>query len=282
MQSREPLQYVQFKPGAYLFDTDFHMMTAEERGVYWSLIIYLYVNGGTLDLAEQESGSLITPNGRQVAVLSNCFKTGTEWEQIWNTVRKKFKIKKGILTHTQVTKDLRKAAKYRRDKSLAGKKGMESRYGTVRGGDTTNKSKAKQSKDKVSKDNNTNPIPNEGDNNIQPNTNPKDARLDLDKSPQQVLDLDLQIAEGKKVFIQEATEALKPRGKELITLANITRHLVLACQTRRLAASIFQDAAGWARECAEAKAEGRIRNAKAVFVAKVKEETGFKKGDRIL
>ncbi|HUW17669.1 MAG TPA: hypothetical protein VMW16_00020 [Sedimentisphaerales bacterium] len=149
MAGKNNIQYVQLEPGAFLADIDYQMMTAEERGVYCSIIFYLYANGGKLFLTEQESDTFTVTNHHQIAALSNCFKTGEEWKQIWRAVEKKFKIKKSVLTQKRVTRELARAAKYRRDKSLAGKKGMQQRYNVVTNGDITKRSKVKISKEKV-------------------------------------------------------------------------------------------------------------------------------------
>ena len=41
-------KYVQFEANAFTSDSDFVTMTAEQRGVYFSLICYLYSNNGKL------------------------------------------------------------------------------------------------------------------------------------------------------------------------------------------------------------------------------------------
>ena len=46
------IKYVQLAAADFLADIDFQMMTAEERGVYCSIIFYLYANGGNIKLTE--------------------------------------------------------------------------------------------------------------------------------------------------------------------------------------------------------------------------------------
>ncbi len=97
-------------------------------------------------------------------------------------------------------------------------------------------------------------------------------------SAQHRLDLDLKIAQQAKLLSEQIAEFLHPNAREINTFKNIIKHLIRECQGRRLQLSIFRDAAKWARLAAESNAI----NKKALFVAKVKEQTGFKKQDKIL
>ncbi len=87
-----------------------------------------------------------------------------------------------------------------------------------------------------------------------------------------VLGLDLQIVEQKKLFMREIEQALRPHGKEVNTFTKITKWLVLKCQRRELPVSIFKDAIEWARQAKLSTAT----NKKGLFVAKVKKETGYR------
>ena len=139
-------QYVQLEPSAFLTDTDYQVMTAEQRGVYCSIIFYLYANGGKLELGSK-TGVLVDFDNNVIALLSNCQKTGEEWNRVWSGVEKKFKIKNRVLTHKRVTEELKRAANYREKKSLAGTIGMQHRYNSVSNDDITTKTKDKLSKD---------------------------------------------------------------------------------------------------------------------------------------
>ena len=44
------VKFVQLEPDAFLTDLDFVAMTLEERGAYFTLILYLYSNNGKCDL----------------------------------------------------------------------------------------------------------------------------------------------------------------------------------------------------------------------------------------
>ena len=46
-------KYVSLEPNAFLSDKDFQLMNAEERGVYCTIIFYLYSNGGKIEKDEK-------------------------------------------------------------------------------------------------------------------------------------------------------------------------------------------------------------------------------------
>jgi len=108
----------------------------------------------------------------------------------------------------------------------------------------------------------TNPIP------IDVNT---DKTNQLKISPEEILGLDLQIADARNILMKQLGVIFNPNNREAKTFARITRHIVLRCQRRELPMTIFNDAVEWARQ---AKASNANRP-KALFVSKIKQETGF-------
>lgn len=137
------IKHVQLEPSAFLADMDYQIMSAEQRGIYCSVILYLYANDGKLQVNNADS---LLGDNNVIALLSNCTKTGKDFLEIWSPVAKKFKIKNGILTHKRVTEELKKAHNFKKQKSLAGKKGMQQRYNAVSNADITNISKYKITK----------------------------------------------------------------------------------------------------------------------------------------
>ncbi len=112
-------------------------------------------------------------------------------------------------------------------------------------------------------------------------TNPIDyteTTKPIEISAQERLELDLKIAEGKNFLIKQLTETLHPNSREAKTFARIVRYLVEQCQACRLPVSIFKDAAKWAWQAAHSNAT----NKKGLFVAKIKQKTGFKAQKQIL
>jgi len=136
--AKKPL-YIQLEPGAYPKDIDWLMMTAEERGCYHSLIIFLACNDGTL------------PNdNKSIAVLCNI--SSEKMNDFLLKYFHKFIITEDEISHKRINEELAKARKSMKQKSLAGKKGMQQRYNSVitepPNADITKRSKVKQSKGK--------------------------------------------------------------------------------------------------------------------------------------
>lgn len=118
------------------------------------------------------------------------------------------------------------------------------------------------------------PIPN-----IKPNSKPDiKPNNNVEISAQEILDLDLIIAGEKNFFMGRIEEILRPSRREARTFANITRYLVEQCQRGSLKPSIFKDAVEWAMQASSSYAA----NQKGLFVAKVKQETGFMSQKRLL
>jgi len=148
----EKIKYVQLEPAAFLSDIDFQMMDAEQRGIYCSIIFYLYCNGGKLDLNSNNDITLLDNKYSKIAMLSNCRKTGSQWQELWSKIAHKFQINGNILTHNRVSKELSKSKKLREAKSRAGKRGMKSRYSDNR--DITKVREGKVSKGNKDKESN--------------------------------------------------------------------------------------------------------------------------------
>ncbi len=107
------IKYVSLESGAFLSDLVFQAMNAEERGVYCSLLFYLYENNGRLPL-----------NIETLKHLCNC----ENFEKVWQFIRQKFIVKKGFITHKRVSRELDKARQLSQAQSEKGVKGMKSRW----------------------------------------------------------------------------------------------------------------------------------------------------------
>ncbi len=109
------VKYVQLEYEAFFTDLDFNAMTLEERGAYFTLILYLYSNNGKCDL--------------DVPLLSKlCNKSPKAFEKNWQNISKKFQIRNGVIKHKRVTKELKRAKKFRQAKRKAGLKGANKRW----------------------------------------------------------------------------------------------------------------------------------------------------------
>ena len=125
------VKFVQLEPDAVLADTDFQIMTAEERGVYWTIILYLYSSAGKCKFEI-----------KKLKKICNC----ENFKKVWKKISKKFQISNGYIKHKRVTRELRKARKFMQDKHRAGLKGAEKRWhadgtaiGSANGSDIANK-----------------------------------------------------------------------------------------------------------------------------------------------
>jgi uncharacterized protein YdaU (DUF1376 family) len=92
MSKKQP-KYVSLEPDAFLSDLDFQAMTAEQRGVYCTLIFYLYRNNGRLRNDIDTLAKLCHVNG----------------DFDFQTVLHKFQVRRGFIRHKRVTKELARA-----------------------------------------------------------------------------------------------------------------------------------------------------------------------------
>lgn len=107
------IQYVSLEAGAFLSDLVFQVMAAEERGVYCSLIFYLYENNGALPF-----------NTDYLNQLCNC----RNFEKVWEFIKQKFKVKNGIISHKRVSRELDRARHLLQGQSEKGVKGNDVRW----------------------------------------------------------------------------------------------------------------------------------------------------------
>lgn len=90
------VRHVQFTPGDFLSDADFQGWTPELRGVYCSLIFFMYTNGGSLKNDQDYLRGL-------------CNWTGEGWMWAYETVRAKFNVRGTKLYHKRVSAELKRA-----------------------------------------------------------------------------------------------------------------------------------------------------------------------------
>jgi len=84
---------VSLEPDAFLSDLDFQAMTADQRGVYCTLIFYLYRNNGRLRY--------------DIGVLAKLCNVNGDFD--FQTVLHKFQVRRGLIRHKRVTKELARA-----------------------------------------------------------------------------------------------------------------------------------------------------------------------------
>ena len=92
MSKKKP-KYVSLEPDAFLSDLDFQAMTAEQRGVYWTLILYLYRNNGRLR--------------NDISTIAKLCRVNGDFD--FQTVLQKFQVRRGFIRHKRVTEELARA-----------------------------------------------------------------------------------------------------------------------------------------------------------------------------
>jgi uncharacterized protein YdaU (DUF1376 family) len=109
---KKKIRYVSLEPSAFLSDVFFLSMSAEERGVYVSIILYLYENGGFLPMDKTLLGSFC-----------NC----ENFEKVFEKIKRKFLIKNKNISHKRVLLELRRAKQISQINTRAGLKSGEAR-----------------------------------------------------------------------------------------------------------------------------------------------------------
>jgi uncharacterized protein YdaU (DUF1376 family) len=109
------INYIQLEPSAFLSDGDFQMMTDAERGIYGTIIFYMYCNNGR-----------IKNDPEAIQKLCN---VASDFDLKWESVRPKFYQKGVWLRHRRVDLELKKAKEKIQASVNAGLKGAKKRWG---------------------------------------------------------------------------------------------------------------------------------------------------------
>lgn len=234
------VKYVQLEPEAFLTDLDFNAMTLEQRGAYFTLILYLYCNNGKCKL--------------DISVLSQlCNKNAKAFEKIWQNISKKFKTRKGVIKHKRVTKELARAKKFIQAKRKAGVKGANKRWhshSTV-----------------ITKETKGNVIEKESKDFSYSNTTKQSCSVSTSVRPRP--DTDSHIRSFN--FNVDLMEIIKPRTQyDRTCFANITSWLRAGCATGKFNEQIFSRVLDYAKEASLG------RNPAAVFISLLKKELDYR------
>lgn len=109
--------------------------------------------------------------------------------------------------------------------------------------------------------------------------NKPDITKPIEKSSQEILELDLNIAEQKRFLAVQLQKTFNYFAKgEKRTFGRIINHLVELAQRDAKNLHFFKDAVEWARQAKTSNAA----NKKGLFVAMVKQETGFRGQKQLL
>lgn len=233
------IKYVQLESDAFLTDIDFVQFTPAERGVYCSLILYLTSNDGKCRF-EPEALSRIC----------NCDDV-EQFEKIWQRISKKFQLRKGIIRHKRVSKELSRAKKLLQAKRRGGLSSARKRQHSISIADSTAYAKERKRNEKVSKD--------------ITNTNSADQSAfasDSLRNPQL----------NALRFIEALSRVIPPRSRSDRTcFRNVAEWLVAGCSGGRFNGEIFERVLDYAKQARQGD------NPAAVFMATLRDELGYKK-----
>ena len=110
---KKDITYVSLDSKSFIADTAFQAMSAEQRGVYCTLIFYLYANGGSIAFDPPTLGRLC-----------NC----DDFENIWEKIKSRFRKKRNKIFHSAVSKELSRTLKLTQARSQSGLKGAQARW----------------------------------------------------------------------------------------------------------------------------------------------------------
>jgi uncharacterized protein YdaU (DUF1376 family) len=233
------IKYVQLESDAFLTDIDFVQFTPAERGVFCSLILYLTSNNGKC-----------TSEPEALSRICNC-RSVEEFETIWQRVSKKFQLRKDIIRHKRVSKELKKAKHFRQVCAEAGLKGASKRWGGHSRPNGVAIAKERKRNEKGSKD--------------ITNTNSADQTAITSDS--------LRHSQSNALrFIDVLSRIIPPRSRSDRTcFRNVADWLAEGCSAGRFTSEIFQRVLDYARQARQGD------NPAAVFMSILKEELGYEK-----
>ena len=240
------IKYIQLESDAFLTDIDFVQFTPAERGVYCSLILFLTSNDGKYTF-DQPAMSRIC----------NCDDV-EEFEKIWRRISKKFQLRKGVIRHKRVTRELCRAKKLLQAKRRGGLSTAKKRQHSISTANST--ANAKETKGnvnvKVSED--------------LTNTN----TADLSACTSDSLRTGLATGEQHKaLYFNDALCRLIPPASrsDRTCFRNVTNWLAEGCVSGRFNAEIFERVLDYARQARQGKKPA------AVFMAILKEELEYER-----
>ena len=249
------IKYVQLESDAFLIDLDFSQFKPAERGVFVTMILFLYSNNGKCKF-----------DPAALSRLCNCDNT-QQFEQLWQRVAKKFQVRNGVIKHKRVTRELRKAKKMYKDRSKAGKKGAEVTWQNHNKakGEADGVAEAKERKgnviEKESKDNNS-------------NTSSNDQSLSCSNSVRTQFSAEVQ---SRALHFHDALcGIIPPRSRSDRTcFHNVTKWLADGCARGGFNDRIYGRVLDYAKEALGGD------NPAAAFMATLKKELEYKNNEKV-
>lgn len=221
------------------FDVE-NVFTAEENWAYFKMVCLIWNNSGKIENNFENFWQIFGKKTKKTA------------RRIWDRIQKKFILEEGFITHKRVLIEMQKWQDKRDTFTERAKKAANARW-------------AKHPVSTKARDA-TSMLANQNQFNINIGI--------ANNNSQEVLALDCEIAEKARTLTEQLTRIFLPGRRSLATFANIIRYFVASAQTNPANTCWFTDAVEWAQI---AKVEGKKAGGKALFVAKVKQETGYGK-----
>ncbi len=236
MIDMKKIKWIQLRPDDVLNDIDFRIMTAKQRGVFWTVLLLLYCNGGKIEY-----------NPQNLKKLCNC----RDFENIWEKISKKFSTRNGVIKHKRVTKELKKVKKFLQDKKKAGLKGAKKRWHCQSDTNGTTEANEKE-RDEIEEEKIY-------------NSNSKDSNTN---SPP----FSSSISVRKELLFNQALKSIIPpkTQSDRSCFNNITRWLYERILDGHFSDEVFSVVLDYAKEAAAARG-----NHAAIFVSIVKKELGY-------
>lgn len=241
----------QYYPADLLTDTEVMFWDMKRLGCYWQMITFLWLNEGKFEYNIENLCTLFRVNHKKTA------------EKLWENIEIKFRNDNGTITHKRILEEMQKQSDTRLKRQDAGLAGALKRWG---------------------KDSNTIDLPMAKNSPSTPTTNTTPTptsliEIDKENSPESRglgLTKEVQI---RAVRFGEELESIFPRisRDEATTFLRVAQHLTEEV-ILGVPIEIFDKAIGWAKSAMA----GSAQSPKALFVAKVKEQTDFKGRGKLL
>ena len=204
------VKFVQLESGAFLTDVDFITMTAEQRGVYITLILFLNCNNGKCRFDEQV-----------LSALCNC----ADFAQVWEKIKTKFTLRNGFLRHKRVSRELKWARSRLQAAREKGVKGAAKRWHSNSPANAPAIAKERKRDGKERKE--------------ASNTNTKEASSSFSNT----------IRSRSLMFNEALINIIQPRSQSDRTcFRNITNWLIEGCARGRFNEKIFDRVLDYAKE----------------------------------
>jgi uncharacterized protein YdaU (DUF1376 family) len=262
------VRYVQLESESFLTDLDFIRMSAQERGVYCTLLFYLYCNNGRCEL-----------DPPTLARMCSC--SDSDFEKIWPNISKKFQTRNGVIRHKRVSKELRRAKKFIQHQRKAGLASAIKRQPQLNGGSTSGASAVQptetkgnviEKESKALTNTNTSGLALSSSNSVRAAPIAPPMLQDFGTPRPAALERSIGAAQVQGLYFNSAlTNIIRPRSQSDRTcFRNVTNWLTKGCAEGTFTQEIFARVLGLADEAKTG------RKPAAVFMALLKKELGYK------